>query len=200
MTDWSIAALGPRDRQAVAEAIGLTEAALGHGTLTVGRALEDLHDRSLSLLVAYAGRPGVMVGAAAARVLDDDGYRDLVAPMPRGLLPAAPPSADGRRIGQMNTLSVAASMRGRGLGGAFASRLTGWLRERCTEAYALAWLHDRPGRSDGLLKALGWQPVVVLDDYWLRATTTGDWSCPVCGRPCHCSGLLLRTPGSPPQA
>ncbi|MCC3771266.1 GNAT family N-acetyltransferase [Streptomyces sp. UNOC14_S4] len=195
MTDWPIAALGPRDRQAVAEAIGLTEAALGHGTLTVERALECLHDRSLLLLAAYAGKPGVMVGAAAARVLDDGGYRDLVAPMPRGLLPAAPPSADGRRVGQLNTLSVAAPMRGRGLGGAFASRLTAWLREQCTEAYALAWLHDRPGRSDGLLKAHGWRPVAVLDEYWLGATTAGDRSCPVCGRPCHCSGLLLRMPG-----
>ncbi|GHG62589.1 hypothetical protein GCM10018779_31390 [Streptomyces griseocarneus] len=178
----------------MADAGSLTEAILGRGMFTVENVLEGLRDGALLFLTAYAGKPPVPVGAATARVLDDDGYRDLIAPMPPGTLPAAPPSAGGRRIGRLNSLAVTEPLRGRGLGSALTAHRTEWLRERCTEAYTISWLHNQHGRSEGLLRALGWQPVAVLHDYWLQATTTGDQSCPQCGRPCHCPGLLLRLP------
>ncbi|MEU3350041.1 GNAT family N-acetyltransferase [Streptomyces sp. NPDC037389] len=197
MTTWAITELGPHDRRAVADAGRLTDAVLGRGTFTVEQVLEDLRDGDLLFLTAYAGEPPVPVGAATARVLDDDGYRDFIAPMPPGTLPAAPPSSSGRRIGRLSTSAVSAPMRGRGLGSALAAHRTEWLRERCDEAYTISWLHNGQGRSEGLLKALGWQPVTVLHDYWLQATTTGDQSCPQCGRLCHCPGLLLRLPIPP---
>ncbi|WP_190021239.1 GNAT family N-acetyltransferase [Streptomyces hiroshimensis] len=194
MTTWAITELGPHDRQAVADAGSLADAVLGRGMFTVEQVLEDLRDGALLFLAAYAGKPPVPVGVAAARVLDDDGYRDLTAPMPPGTLPATPPSAGGRRIGRLSSLAVTAPMRGRGLGSALTAHRTRWLRERCTEAYTISWLHNRQGRSEGLLRALGRQPVTILHDYWLQATTTGDLSCLQCGRPCHCPGLLLRLP------
>ncbi len=194
MTTWAISELGPHDRQAVADAGSLADAVLGPGMFTVGQVLDDLRDGTLLFLTAYAGKPPVPVGVATARVLDDDGYRDLIVPMPPGTLPAAPPSADGRRTGWLNSLAVSAPMRGRGLGSALTAHRTEWLRERCTEAYTIFWLHNQQGRSEGLFRSLGWQPVAVLHDYWLPATTTGDHSCPQCDRPCHCPGLLLRLP------
>ncbi|QLE75742.1 hypothetical protein FGW37_32865 [Streptomyces rectiverticillatus] len=194
MTTWTITALGPGDRRAAADAGRLTDAILGSGMFSVGQVLEDLRDGTLLFLTAYVGTPPVLVGVATARVLNDDDYHDFIAPMPPGTLPAAPPSAGGRRIGRLHYSAVTAPMRGRGLGSALAVHRTEWLSERCTEAYAISWLHRQPGRSDGLLKALGWQPVSTLHDYWLPATTTGDHSCPQCGRPCHCAGLLLRMP------
>ncbi|MFI9203839.1 GNAT family N-acetyltransferase [Streptomyces sp. NPDC053048] len=195
MTDWDIAELGPHDRQAVTDACRLADAILGRGMFAAEQVLEDLRGGKLLFLTAYAGEPSALVGMATARVLDDDGYRELVAPMPPGTLPAAPPSAGDRRIGRLNAMAVTAPMRGRGLGSALAAYRTEWLRERCTEAYVISWLHNGQGRSDGLLQALGWRPVTVLHDYWLPATTTGDHSCPQCGRPCHCPSLLLRLSG-----
>ncbi|MET9414385.1 GNAT family N-acetyltransferase [Streptomyces klenkii] len=202
MTTWAITELGPGDWQAVADAGHLTDAILGRGAFTVEQVLEDLRNGNLLFLTANAGKPPVLVGVATARVLDDDGYREFIAPMPPGTLPAALPSASGRRIGRLHTSAVTAAMRGRGLGSALAAHRTEWLRERCSEAYAISWLHNRQGRSEGLLRALGWQPVTILHDYWLQVTTTGDQSCPQCGCLCHCPGLLLRLPipelGHPP--
>ncbi|EST29616.1 GNAT family N-acetyltransferase [Streptomyces roseochromogenus] len=195
MTDWTVAELGPHDRRVVTEAITLFEAVVGRGALIVDQALQGLHDGTLLFLAARSGTQSAVVGAATACVLDDDSYGELVAPMPASALAATPPSVDGRRIGRLGTLAVAASMRRRGVGSALTAQCTQWLRQRCTEAYTISWLHSEPDRSEGVLKAFGWQPVAVLHDYWVRATTTGEADCSQCGRPCHCPGLLLRLTG-----
>jgi hypothetical protein len=88
-------------------------------------------------------------------------------------------------------------MRRRGLGTALAVQRTAWLRERCTEAYAMVWLRDRPACGDGVLKTAGWEPVTTVRRYWEQASVAGDCHCHRCGSPCHCDGLLMRLPLTP---
>lgn len=195
MTAWVIKELRPQNRQAVTEAMALMDATLGRGMVSLGHVLRDMRNHgTLFFLAAYAKGSAALVGAGLARVLDDNGYRRFIAPMPTGTLPAAPPSADNRRVGLLNHLAVVPSMRRHGLGRALINRRTAWLKERCTEAYALSWLHGQADRSENVLKAVGWEPVTVLRDCWKQPSVTEDWHCPQCGQPCRCPGLLMRMP------
>ncbi|MCA2223585.1 GNAT family N-acetyltransferase [Nonomuraea aurantiaca] len=190
---WFIARLHLGDERGVAAAAAVVNAALGHGVLTVDRLLRHMRDdERVQFLAAFPQGSMTPVGAALAQVIDDEEYRAFIAPMPQGILSPAPPSADGRRVGILSTMAVVPSVRRRGLGTALAVQRTAWLRERCTEAYAMVWLRDRPGRADGVLKAAGWEPVTTVRRYWEQASVAGDCHCHRCGSPCRCDGLLMR--------
>ncbi|WP_433508656.1 GNAT family N-acetyltransferase [Nonomuraea sp. CA-143628] len=195
---WFIARLHLGDERGVAAAAAVVNAALGHGVLTVDRLLRHMRDdERVQFLAAFPQGSMTPVGAALAQVIDDEEYRAFTAPMPPGILSPAPPSADGRRVGILSTMAVVPSVRRRGLGTALAVQRTAWLRERCTEAYAMVWLRDRPGRADGVLKAAGWEPVTTVRQYWEQASVVGDCHCHRCGSPCRCDGLLMRLPPAP---
>ncbi|HUR07177.1 MAG TPA: GNAT family N-acetyltransferase [Nonomuraea sp.] len=190
---WFVARLHPGDERGVAASAAVVNAALGHGVLTVGWLLRHMRDdERVQLLAAFPQGSMTSVGAALAQVVDDEGYRAFIAPMPDGTLSPAPPSADGRRVGILSAMVVVPSMRRRGLGAALAVQCTAWLRERCTEAYAMVWLRGHPACGDGVLKAAGWEPVTTVRRYWEQASVAGDCHCHQCGSPCHCDGLLMR--------
>ena len=97
------------------------------------------------------------------------------------------------RIGLLDSVSVSNEMKGIGIGSQ--------LIDSCVEEFvskgvdvicAMGW-KDINGITniDGLLKRIGMTPSLEIGGYWNRFVRSPyGHDCPVCGRPCHCSGVL----------
>jgi GNAT superfamily N-acetyltransferase len=195
--EWFVARLQHLDERGVAAAAAVITRTVGFGYVTMDWLLRNMENGTMQFLAAFPWGSMKALGGAVARLVDDDGYRQFIASMPEGTLPSTPPSLDRRKVGVLSVMAVAPSERRRGIGTQFAVRRTAWLKERCTEAYAVAWLHDQPGRGDSVLKTAGWEPVTVIRDYWKQASLRGDCHCHRCGSPCRCDGLLMRLDCTP---
>ena len=48
--------------------------------------------------------------------------------------------------------------------------------------------------ADKLLRALGFEPILRVANYWHMDSLRRGYACPVCGNPCHCSSVIYGRP------
>ena len=96
-------------------------------------------------------------------------------------------------IGLLDSVSVSDEMKGMGVGGQLIdSCIKEFISKGVDVICAMGW-KDVNGITniDSLLRRTGMTPSLEIGGYWNRFVRSPDGhDCPVCGRPCHCSGLL----------
>jgi GNAT superfamily N-acetyltransferase len=94
-------------------------------------------------------------------------------------------------VGWLETLAVAPSARGCGLGAKLLAACLQTLRQAgAVTALSLAWRAPGP-RAEGLLRAAGLMEVAAVPAFWAQADAANNY-CPYCGRDCVCTAALYR--------
>lgn len=145
--------------------------------------------RDASTFVACAWSESKVVGVAVARAAVD--VRGAFGTFGE---PALEQLRDAR-VGVLESGTVAASFRGRGIGREATRRLMEWLRkQRCTLAVAASWNSGGAQTSRPVLERLGFRAIAESSSEVYRLTNLNGRPCPVCGAPCRCTGTLFVLP------
>ena len=174
----------------IASAVSLLNSNLGDGLYSEAGFVElDTYDRAVGL--AARNDDGLILAASVTQALrpEDNGYYDIFGDDARDRLA-------GHRLASLESIAVAEPFRGQGLGKAIANTALQWaVAQQCDLAVAIAWLGPRGGPERAhpswpLFESLGFEPIAESDDVYTRDSVEGEWSCPVDGFPCHCTGRL----------
>jgi ribosomal protein S18 acetylase RimI-like enzyme len=102
------------------------------------------------------------------------------------------PRFDFHRIGVIRTVAVADSRRGRGVGTRLAKAAIDRLRKLgATAIVTVGWADSNGCHIAGLVKALGFEELATLENYWKKDSTSKQYDCPTCGNPCKCQAKLF---------
>lgn len=119
-------------------------------------------------------------GEEGARLGLPDGFeRDLV--------------LSSRRIGLLDSMAVAESVKGTGVGTLLCERSVKDMKESgCDLVCAMAW-KSAGGRTNisGILTRMGMKESISIEGYWNRMVSSPEGHhCPECGAPCRCYGVF----------
>lgn len=177
----------PDDDAAIGAACDLLTAAFGSGGYPPERIKAFASDAST--FVACAWSESKLVGVAVART-----GVDLRGAFGAFGQPALEQLRNGK-VGVLESGTVAASFRGRGIGREATHRLLHWLSEqRCTLAVAASWNSGGAQTSRPVLERLGFRAIAESSSEVYRLTNLNGRPCPVCGAPCRCTGTLFVLP------
>ncbi|GAC1583800.1 MAG: hypothetical protein NVS3B24_22700 [Candidatus Dormibacteria bacterium] len=168
---------------------------LGEGMYTDARVASEMASNSTRVTVATAA--SLMVGAAISRLLareDGDYYREFG--------PAAVALFERPPVGSFEAVAVSAEARRRGAGAALLEDAVEWFRlSGCSAAVGIAWISGRQASSASVFRRAGFTAGRTLPEFFLESSRAEQWTCPVCGGPCHCPAQFVsRVLSAPPRA
>lgn len=178
-----MAVLSSQDGQVATLAGHLLNQELGQGMYSREGLLEDAADPTAGVWVA---RPPAPVGVAVARLLipEDDAYYERFGAEATALFAGT--------VGSFEAVAVDPAWRRRGIAGRLTVTSLEWMRELgCDAAVTISWLSGRPDSSLPLFRRLGFHEGTTVERFYERESLEQGWSCPVCGRPCHCAATFF---------
>ncbi|MBQ1606476.1 MAG: GNAT family N-acetyltransferase [Bacteroidales bacterium] len=91
----------------------------------------------------------------------------------------------------VRTVAVAQEFSGQGIGTALIARLVEYLKSiGAKKIMSPLWKHDGVVNSDVVFRRNGFRPVCEIPDYWYADSIAKGYSCPVCGKGCHCACVM----------
>lgn len=87
----------------------------------------------------------------------------------------------------VRTVAVSHDFSGRGIGTALVAKSVEYLKSfGAKKIMSPLWKHDGIVNSDVVFSRNGFVPVCEIPDYWYADSMAKGYSCPVCGKGCHC--------------
>ncbi len=103
-------------------------------------------------------------------------------------------SEDGKAY--VRTVAVAQEYSGLGIGTALVAKAVDYLKGLGAEQiFSPLWKHDGVVDSDVVFRRNGFVPEREIPDYWLNDSIEKGYSCPVCGKVCHCVCVMYGLKG-----
>lgn len=104
---------------------------------------------------------------------------------------ASAPELDRPTV-HLDVAAVAPRARGRGLYGALVDDRIAWgAAAGGATAVAIGWSPPGGCRSEGPLLRAGFRRLAGVEGAYLAGSLAAGATCPACGRPCRCAGLVL---------
>ena len=98
-------------------------------------------------------------------------------------------SADAKSY--VRTVAVSQEYSGQGIGTALVAKAVDYLEGLgAKNIFSPLWKHDGVVNSDVIFRRNGFLPVREIPDYWLKDSIEKGYSCPVCGKGCHCTCVM----------
>lgn len=87
----------------------------------------------------------------------------------------------------VRTVAVNSDYSGRGIGTSLVAKSVEFLKGiGAKKIMSPLWKHDGIVNSDVVFRRNGFLPVCEIPDYWYADSIAKGYSCPVCGKGCHC--------------
>ena len=174
------------------EAAALLNESLGSGFVQPS-ALVELTADGGGVLIRARARGGELLGAAAARVLDQASHAEL---QDRLRLAGVDAGLVWPRVGELKSIVVAPAARGMGVGSIMLA--TGWdfLKARgCHDVVSASWVSADPQHSSlGMLERAGFAQVATIPAFWADDQRAAGYLCPLCGAGCACAAVIMVLP------
>ena len=91
----------------------------------------------------------------------------------------------------VRTVAVSPDYSGRGIGTALIAKSVEYLKSvGAKKIMSPLWKHDGIVNSDVIFRRNGFLPVREIPDYWYADSIAKGYSCPVCGKGCHCTCVM----------
>ena len=91
----------------------------------------------------------------------------------------------------VRTVAVSPDFSGRGIGTDLVAKSVEYLkRVGAKKIMSPLWKHDGIVNSDVIFRRNGFLPLREIPDYWYADSIAKGYSCPVCGKGCHCTCVL----------
>lgn len=91
----------------------------------------------------------------------------------------------------VRTVAVSNDYSGQGIGTALVAKSVEYLKGiGARKIMSPLWIHDGIVNSDVIFRRNGFLPVREIHDYWYADSITKGYSCPVCGKGCHCTCVM----------
>ena len=142
------------------------------------------------VLVRARNRPGQLLGAATARLLDREAVNALYDRLSRAGIEAG---WDGHRVGELKSIVVAPTARGMGLGTDMLAASIDFLKAcGCRYVVSASWVSADPQQSSlGMLERAGFAQMATIPAFWADDQTAAGYLCPACGDKCVCAAIIL---------
>jgi GNAT superfamily N-acetyltransferase len=95
-----------------------------------------------------------------------------------------------------DTLLVIPEFQGNGFGKAMVQNMFDNVNRipSAKNMVSISWINDRPVNSDKIFLEFGFKEICVIPEFWLADSIDKEYSCPICGNPCHCAAKFLFHP------
>ncbi len=91
----------------------------------------------------------------------------------------------------VRTVAVSTDYSGQGIGTALIAKSVDYLKSiGAKKIMSPLWKHDGIVNSDVVFRRNGFRPVREIPDYWYADSLEKGYSCPVCGKGCHCTCVM----------
>lgn len=91
----------------------------------------------------------------------------------------------------VRTVAVSPNFSGQGIGTALIAKSVEYLKSfGAKKIMSPLWKHDGIVNSDVIFRRNGFLPVREIPDYWYADSIAKGYSCPVCGKGCHCTCVM----------
>ncbi|MBR6066464.1 MAG: GNAT family N-acetyltransferase [Bacteroidales bacterium] len=91
----------------------------------------------------------------------------------------------------VRTVAVEQEYSGQGIGTALVSKAVDYLKGLGAKSiFSPLWKHDGVVNSDVIFRRNGFLPFCEIPDYWYADSISMGYSCPVCGKGCHCACVM----------
>ena len=91
----------------------------------------------------------------------------------------------------VRTVAVDSAYSGQGIGTALVAKAVDYLKVLGAERiFSPLWKHNGVVNSDVIFRRNGFVPKHGIPDYWLKDSMEKGYSCPVCGKGCHCTCVM----------
>jgi ribosomal protein S18 acetylase RimI-like enzyme len=129
-----------------------------------------------------------LVGVLLGRMLEKETAAEYEAQAKEG---GATAGLAGQRLGLLQSVAVKPGCRGQGIGTGLSRALLDHLKRAGANAVlAVSWESGTRDSSAGMLEAVGFQRVARVAEFWKGDSLRRGYTCPRCGNPCRCAGVL----------
>ncbi|MBR5983972.1 MAG: GNAT family N-acetyltransferase [Bacteroidales bacterium] len=91
----------------------------------------------------------------------------------------------------VRTVAVNPDHSGLGIGTVLVAKAVDYLQSiGAKKIMSPLWKHDDIVNSDVIFRRNGFFPVLEIPDYWYADSIAKGYSCPVCGKGCHCTCVM----------
>ena len=91
----------------------------------------------------------------------------------------------------VRTVAVSPDYSGQGIGTALIAKSVEYLKSiGAKKIMSPLWKHDGIVNSDVVFRRNAFLPVREIPDYWYADSIAKGYSCPVCGKGCHCTCVM----------
>lgn len=91
----------------------------------------------------------------------------------------------------VRTVAVSPDYMGRGIGTALVAKSVEYLKDNDAKTIlSPLWKHEGGVNSDVIFRRNGFVPKQEIPDYWYADSLEKGYTCPVCGKGCHCSCVM----------
>ena len=91
----------------------------------------------------------------------------------------------------VRTVAVPQEYSGQGIGTALVAKAVDYLEGLgAKQIQSPLWKHDGVVNSDVIFRRNGFVPKYEITDYWLKDSIEKGYSCPMCGKECHCTCVM----------
>jgi len=98
---------------------------------------------------------------------------------------------DAKHIGVIRTTAIREELQNRGIGSELVTKTMDLHEQQGVDKHlAVAWRSPTGTNIHSILVENGLKPEEVYTDYWLKESRERGFTCPECGSPCTCSGIV----------